>query len=160
VTNRKQKTRQLAMQVLYLWDCQQQADRALGAQAVVEGSDDAAIREESVQWAWAAWEFHKSADEWVSRLAPHWPVLRQAAVDRAILRLSVWEMTHTTTPPKVVIDEAIEMGKEFSTENSPGFLNGVLDAVLKEHRELTAAKPADAATPIPAELPAPNPTEG
>ncbi len=46
-------------------------------------------------------------------------------------------MTNTTTPAKIVIDEAIELGKEFSTENSPGFLNGVLDAVLREHRALT-----------------------
>jgi N utilization substance protein B len=41
-------------------------------------------------------------------------------------------MTNTATPPKVVIDEAIELAKEFSTANSPAFVNGVLDAVLKE----------------------------
>jgi transcription antitermination protein NusB len=156
----KRKTRQLAMQVLYLWDCQHQADRALGAQAVADGSDEADVREEAVQMAWDAWEFHAAADEWVSRLAPHWPVARQAAVDRAILRLAVWEMTHTITPPKVVIDEAIEMGKEYSTENSPGFLNGVLDAVLKEHRELIGHKAAEPAAAVPTDLTAPKPTEG
>jgi len=46
-------------------------------------------------------------------------------------------MTNTDTPPKVVIDEAIELAKEFSTEQSPSFVNGVLDAVLKEHSALT-----------------------
>ncbi len=131
------------MQVLYLWDCQQKADRELAAQAVADGSDDGTIREESVAMATSIWDFHISADEWTNRLAPHWPVARQAAVDRAILRLAIWEITHTTTPPKVVIDEAIELAKEFSTENSPGFINGVLDAILKEHRELTAPKPIE-----------------
>jgi N utilization substance protein B len=143
VNARKRKIRQLAMQVLFLWDCQQNADRDLAVQAVADGSDDAAVREEAVGMAASAWEFHASADEWTNRLAPNWPVARQAAVDRAILRLAIWEITHTTTPPKVVIDEAIELGKEFSTENSPGFINGVLDAILKEHRELAAAKPIE-----------------
>ena len=46
-------------------------------------------------------------------------------------------MTNTATPPKVVIDEAVELAKEFSTENSPAFVNGILDAVLRERRALT-----------------------
>ena len=54
-------------------------------------------------------------------------------MDRGILRLAVWELTNADTPPKVVIDEAIELSKAFSTEQSPAFINGVLDAVLKEH---------------------------
>ena len=58
-------------------------------------------------------------------------------MDRSLIRLAVWEMTSTDTPPKVVIDEAIEMAKAFSTENSPAFVNGVLDAVLKETASLT-----------------------
>ena len=50
----------------------------------------------------------------------------------------MYEITGTDTPPKVVIDEAIELAKTYSTENSPAFVNGVLDAVLKEHRKLTS----------------------
>ena len=45
----------------------------------------------------------------------------------------MWELTNASTPPKVVIDEAIELAKSFSTEQSPAFVNGVLDAVLKEN---------------------------
>jgi N utilization substance protein B len=59
-------------------------------------------------------------------------------VDRNILRLAVWELTNADTPPKVVIDEAIELAKCFSTEQSPAFVNGVLDAVLKENMALKA----------------------
>jgi N utilization substance protein B len=64
-------------------------------------------------------------------------------VDRSILRLAVWELTSGQTPPKVVIDEAIELAKSFSTEQSPAFVNGVLDAVLKEVNALTSAQPRD-----------------
>jgi N utilization substance protein B len=68
--------------------------------------------------------------------------------------LAVWELTGgTQTPPKVVIDEAIELAKEFSTEQSPAFVNGVLDAILKEFKQITeGATPAASATsPSPAE---------
>ena len=51
--------------------------------------------------------------------------------------MGIWELTNTDTPPKVVLDEAIEMARQFSTEQSPAFVNGVLDAVLKERKTLT-----------------------
>jgi transcription antitermination protein NusB len=74
----------------------------------------------------------------MERLAPQWPVRRQPAVDRSLLRMSIWELTNADTPPKVVIDEAIELAKQFSTEQSPSFINGVLDAVLKEKQGLAS----------------------
>jgi N utilization substance protein B len=60
-------------------------------------------------------------------------------VDRNLLRLAIWEITNTVTPPKVIIDEAIELAKQFSTEQSAAFVNGVLDSVLKEHQKLTGS---------------------
>jgi N utilization substance protein B len=79
-------------------------------------------------------------------------------VDRSLLRLAVWELAGGQTPPKVVLDEAIEMAKSFSTEHSPSFINGVLDAVLKE-REKTAATDASVETEPPA-IDAPDVSEG
>ena len=56
-------------------------------------------------------------------------------VDRAILRLSTWELVdRSDVPTAVVIDEAIELAKDYSTERSPAFINGVLDAVAREAR--------------------------
>jgi N utilization substance protein B len=52
-----------------------------------------------------------------------------AAVDRNILRLALYELTHTDTPPAVVIDEALELARQFSGDESVAFINGVLDAV-------------------------------
>ena len=90
--------------------------------------------------AGGTWEQRSTIDPWVERLAPQWPTRRQPAVDRNLIRLAVWELTNTDTPPKVVIDEAIELAKQFSTEQSGAFVNGVLDAVLKEHEKLVADK--------------------
>ena len=124
------------MQVLYLWDSHAQRDVETARQIVAEGTADEAIRESAMQMAEAAWAQCEAIDKWVERLAPQWPPRRQPGVDRNILRLAVWELTNSDTPPKVVIDEAIELAKEFSTEQSPAFINGVLDAVLKERQTL------------------------
>ncbi len=99
---------------------------------------------QGLRMAGSAWDGREHTDQWIERLAPQWPPRRQPGVDRAILRLAVWELTEGQTPPKVVIDEAIELAKSFSTEQSPAFVNGVLDAVLKEIRAMTTPAPAKA----------------
>ena len=61
----------------------------------------------------------------------HWDLGRLALIDRGILRLAVHELLSGQTPAKVVITEALKLAKEFSTAESPRFINGVLDSVLK-----------------------------
>ncbi len=72
-----------------------------------------------------------AADEEFEALAPDWPPRRQAAIDRAILRLAHFEMVSGRTPPKVAVNEAVELARAFSTEKSPAFINGLLGKVLK-----------------------------
>jgi N utilization substance protein B len=84
-----------------------------------------------------------SIDERITRHAEHWKIPRMPAVDRNILRLAVYEMLRTDTPPAVAIDEALELARRFSGEESVHFVNGVLDAV---RRELTAIVIPNAAT--------------
>ncbi len=126
------KSRELALQVLFLWDTQGDSDVAAAGQVMGDWSDDAVVRMRAMQIAQGAWEIRQATDATLERLAPQWPPRRQPGVDRAILRLATWELTHTDTPPKVAIDEAIELAKKYSTEQSPAFINGVLDAILKE----------------------------
>jgi N utilization substance protein B len=133
----KRKTRELAMQVLFLWDNNGERDIDLGRRIVEEGTDDPAIRQPALDMAAGAWDQREMIDQRIERVAPQWPPRRQPGVDRNLIRLAVWELANADTPPKVVIDEAIEMAKKFSTEQSPAFINGVLDAVLKENRPLT-----------------------
>ena len=126
------------MQILFLWDSQQDANED-GARVVVdENSDDPEIRRLAWEMAKGTWEQRGTIDPWIERLAPQWPLRRQPGVDRNLLRLAIWELTNTPTPPKVVIDEAIELAKQYSTEQSAAFVNGVLDTVLKEQQKFTS----------------------
>ena len=129
---RKTLVRRLALQVLFLFDSQGIVEQDMALRALEQGSDDVEARLEAFAMAKGAWEWREQSDAIIERLAPQWPPRRQPGVDRNLLRLAVWELTHKDTPPKVVLDEAIELAKEFSTQDSPKFVNGVLDAVLKE----------------------------
>jgi N utilization substance protein B len=64
--------------------------------------------------------------------APQWPVDKLNKIDLAILWLAVYELENDDTPPKVVIDEAVELAKEFGSESSSSFINGVLGTIYKE----------------------------
>lgn len=71
-------------------------------------------------------------DTIISQCAPEWPLNQINRVDLAVLRLAVYELKfNPKTPPKVVIDEAIELGKTYGSESSGSFINGVLGSVLK-----------------------------
>ena len=71
-------------------------------------------------------------DHSISLSASEWPVNQINRVDLAVLRLAIHELNHTHTPPKVIIDEAIELGKEFGSNSSAKFINGVLGNILKQ----------------------------
>lgn len=70
-------------------------------------------------------------DKQIQDAAPAWPTDKLNRIDLAILRLAVYELENSQTPPKVVIDEAVELAKEFGGENSPSFVNGVLGTIYK-----------------------------
>lgn len=73
-------------------------------------------------------------DERIAARARNWRVSRMAAVDRNVLRIGVWELGHTTAPPAVVIDEAVELARRYGSDSSPAFVNGVLDALAGDLR--------------------------
>lgn len=79
------------------------------------------------------WDHHQDYDEKLARKTAHWSLKRMTPVDRNILRLGLYELLERTdVPPKVALNEAIELAKRFSHTDSPAFVNGVLDAVRKE----------------------------
>jgi len=72
-------------------------------------------------------------DHAITQFAEHWDLERMAVVDRNILRLAVYELLYTAdVPPKVAINEAIEIAKRYGTAESPAFVNGILDRCLEE----------------------------
>lgn len=137
----KRRSRELALQILFVWDSNAERSDALAIQIASDSGEEGATQSRAIELAGGAWDGRAVSDPWVERLAPQWPPRRQPGVDRNIIRLAMFEITSNQTPPKVAIDEAIELAKTFSTENSPAFVNGVLDAVLKEHGAVAAIKP-------------------
>ena len=74
----------------------------------------------------------------ISTLAQNWRLERISAIDRTILRLALAEIRTSSTPAKVVIDEAVELAKKFSSEEASGFVNGILDAAVKSMEKKSA----------------------
>ncbi len=82
-------------------------------------------------------------------IAPDWPIDQIARMDRVVLRMGLYELTNNAdVPPKVVINEAVELAKSFGGENSSKFINGVLGTVMRQRNPEAAeeAKPAKAKT--------------
>lgn len=83
-------------------------------------------------------------DAILSPAAPEWPVEQIARIDRAVLRLAIYELViKQEVPPKVIINEAVELAKSFGGENSSKFVNGVLGTVYREHFKETAEQPTE-----------------
>jgi transcription antitermination protein NusB len=132
----RRRSRQRALQILFLWDARRQPiDQAIDAYYDTLYKEEQPERDPFVaELARGAVEHLAELDERIARHAQHWRLERMPAVDRNVLRLAVYEMIHGGTPPAVVIDEALELARRFSNEESVQFVNGVLDAI---HREFT-----------------------
>lgn len=82
-------------------------------------------------------------DQVIASHLQDWTLERLPAVDRAILRIAAWELFHATdVPPVVAVDEAVELAKELSTDDSPGFVNGVLGQIVLVAPQVRAAAAA------------------
>ena len=110
-------------------------DTAIQDKKFVHGLVDGVIREQS------------SLDEKIQPIAPEWPIEQIARVDRSILRMGLFELLHLAdiVPPKVAINEAVELAKAFGSDNSSKFVNGVLGTAyrtLVEGQQDNGGRPA------------------
>jgi N utilization substance protein B len=136
--DRRRRAREAALQILYQWDVGRgDVDRAVEtffghqwpdaqpAPEDVRAFASALARETVTRLA--------AIDALVADTAQHWRPERMAVLDRLILRLAVCElMRDVDTPPAVVINEALELARTFSTEDAVKFINGMLDAIRKK----------------------------
>ena len=98
-----------------------------------EAEPDDFVRNLASDWSKGTWENLQQCDKLITDSTIKWQFTRLSPVDKSILRLSVYQLKFCSDiPPKVIINEAIELAKKYSTDKSPGFVNGVLDAVLKK----------------------------
>ncbi|MFN7922172.1 MAG: transcription antitermination factor NusB [Bryobacteraceae bacterium] len=135
------KSRQQALQTLFLADVRKLAIHEAIAQYYGSLSSEEGLPAEEPDpfgedLAKGASAQAAAIDEVIARHSAHWRLERMPAVDRNILRLAVYEMKSMPTPSAVVIDQALELARRFSSDESLGFLNGVLDAINKELRPL------------------------
>ncbi|KDE97594.1 antitermination protein NusB [Mycolicibacterium aromaticivorans JS19b1 = JCM 16368] len=130
------------------------AEVAEGRSALAESNADvSALNPYTVTVAHGVTANTAHIDELITSHLQGWTLERLPAVDRAILRVAVWELLHAEDVPEpVAVDEAVELAKELSTDDSPGFVNGVLGQVMLVTPQIRAASQAvtDAARdPIP-----------
>jgi transcription antitermination factor NusB len=138
--DKRTKARELAMQALYQLDVQ--GSELLGRlydDFFMEAEKNDFVRKLAFDWAREAWENIQQCDKLITDSTIRWQFSRLSPVDKSILRLAVYQLKFCPDiPPKVVINEAIELAKKFSTEKSGSFVNGVLDAVLKKLQNLAS----------------------
>jgi len=131
--DKRTRARELAMQSLYQLDVQggEYLDR-LGM-FLRENSEDDAVLGMADEWSRKTWENLEACDELIKAAAVKWELGRLSQVDRSILRLSAYQLKFCPDiPGKVVINEAIELAKKYGAEQTPRFVNGVLDAIFRK----------------------------
>ncbi len=114
------ESREQALQVLYAAD-------ALGAAPDLEG-----VTAKAAMLAEGVWEHREELDAMIASRARGWRVERMPAVDRTLLRMGAFELLHTDTPVGVIVSEAVELAKRYSTGRSGSFINGVLGALARD----------------------------
>lgn len=128
----RRKARELALQLLFQYDLNQFAPRDLIELFWKVHPSDTENRDFAEFLFSNFLEHHSQVDGLISRHAKNWRLDRMAVVDRNILRMAIIEFLYAETPKVVVIDEAIEIARRFSTEESTQFVNGLLDAIRQE----------------------------
>ena len=133
-------SRSIAMQSLYEWDF---LDKKSDLEKIVERNIvefGPGLEDESFIWQLVTGVVAnlKEINEIIARAAPQWPISQISIVDRNVLRIGIYELLFgdkVAVPPKVAINEAIELAKSFGGDNSGKFINGVLGTVYKEIEE-------------------------
>ena len=144
----RHRSRQRAVQVLYLWDIRKQRlDEAIESFYSTLSTDEEAEPQRTEPDPFMESLVNGAAskaaeiDKRISQKSEHWRIERMPAVDRNILRLAIYEMLELGTPAAVVIDEALELARQFSGEESVGFVNGILDAIHRDSNQRDALAP-------------------
>lgn len=137
---KRTRARELALQFLYQADLvkkpAEEADEFLR-----EEERDPETRRFAQRLISGTLEGREEIDEVIQDVAQNWNISRMAVVDRNVLRLATHELMNCQDiPPKVAINEAIEIGKRYSTQNSGAFINGILDRIMNRVAKTTSSK--------------------
>ena len=130
---KRTRARELALQFLYQLDLRGN-DLLEEAAEYVRGEErDAETARFALRLVEGTHEYRRGLDGVIQSVAQNWNISRMAVIDRNVLRLATYELLHCKdVPPKVAINEAIELGKRYSTQNSGAFINGILDRIMNQ----------------------------
>ena len=134
-------SRSIAMQSLYEWDFRSSGEpMEIASRNIAAYEDDA--DSDYVRRIVNGVVLHAAEiDAKIGEVAPEWPVDQIASIDKAVLRLAIYELLYDEdVPPKVAINEAVELGKTFCSDSTSRFVNGVLGTI---YRQSSRYKPAD-----------------
>jgi transcription antitermination factor NusB len=138
---KRTRARELALQFLYQMDLRGPELLAEARAFFRSEEDDKSAREFALLLVEGVAGRREELDQVIRGVAQNWEIARMAVIDRNVLRMAAFELFHCPdVPPKVAINEAIELGKRFSTQNSGAFINGILDKI-KDRARSGAAGP-------------------
>lgn len=127
----RRMAREVALKVLYAAESSLKLDPGLMERLASEEKLSDRLRDFARTLCRTAWENQAQYDDLIAGKAEHWALHRIARMDRIILKMALTEFfVFKDVPQKVIIDEAIELARQYSTDKSPGFVNGVLDALI------------------------------
>jgi len=136
--SQRRKSREYALQMLFQWEMGKQEPLRIEEGFWKIASAQKSTRDFANQLFESAAARAGELDPIISTHAQNWRLERISAIDRTILRLALAEIRTSSTPAKVVIDEAVELAKKFSSEEASGFVNGILDAAVKSIEKKSA----------------------
>lgn len=143
----RSKARETALQMLY----QQDLNPDMDFHTVREQIADRISNEQLAEFAWHLFigtrEHLVDLDQRIEKIAQNWSLKRMAPTDRNVLRLGTYELLHTSTPPRVIIDEALELAKMFGSSQSSQFVNGILDRLIPPEKRDNHQNREDASNP-------------
>ena len=129
----RRKAREYALQMLFQWDITRDNIEQIAATFWTDQDEPAVVVDFARQLVTRTIEHVEEIDALIQRHAEHWRLDRMAVVDRNLLRLAVQEFLYgRETPKPVVMNEAIEIARRFSSLESPQFVNGILDSIKRE----------------------------
>ncbi len=139
---KRTRARELTLQFLYQLDLRGPEFLDDVAEFLRDEESDKSTREFALHLIRGTAENIDTIDDLIRDVAQNWDIERMAVIDRNVLRMATYELIHRADiPPKVSINEAIELGKRYSTKNSGGFINGVLDKI-KDRRVVDTSSDA------------------
>jgi transcription antitermination factor NusB len=154
---RREQARQIALQALYQLDLRGEDFGPDAVEFLRSSTGDPEVYFFACRLTEGTWAWRAEADRLIAEAAEHWRIDRMAPLDRNILRLATWEICRCPDiPPRVAIDQAIELAKRFSSAESGAFVNGVLDRVLRNVKGDEAARAETGKGPAAGPAPPPD----